>query len=94
MVVRGRLNLLTPGLGFSDALTGRENIMLGGLANGMSPERLADIADEIAEFAQLEELPRPPDALLLRRDADAAGVVGRRVPGSRDPAHRRGAHRW
>lgn len=55
VVVRGRLNLLTPGLGFSDALTGRENITLGGLANGMSPTRLAGLTDEIAEFAQLEE---------------------------------------
>lgn len=53
VVVRGRLNLLTPGLGFSDALTGRENITLGGLASGMAPERLAEITDEIGEFAQL-----------------------------------------
>ncbi|MET0902833.1 MAG: ATP-binding cassette domain-containing protein [Acidimicrobiales bacterium] len=55
VVVRGRLNLLTPGLGFNEALTGRENITLGGLANGMTPERLAELTDEIAEFAQLEE---------------------------------------
>ena len=53
VTVRGRLNLLSPGIGFSDALTGRENIILGGLASGLSPERLAEIADEIAEFAQL-----------------------------------------
>jgi ABC-type polysaccharide/polyol phosphate transport system ATPase subunit len=53
VTVHGRLNLLTPGLGFSDALTGRENIVLGGLASGMSPERLAVLADEIGEFAQL-----------------------------------------
>jgi teichoic acid transport system ATP-binding protein len=53
VTVRGRLNLLSPGVGFSDALTGRENITLGGLAAGLSPERLAEIADEIAEFAQL-----------------------------------------
>ena len=53
VVVRGRLNLLTPGLGFSAALTGRENITLGGLASGMSPARLSALADEIAEFAQL-----------------------------------------
>jgi ABC-type polysaccharide/polyol phosphate transport system ATPase subunit len=51
--VRGRLNLLSPGIGFSPALTGRENITLGGLAAGLSPERLADVADEIGEFAQL-----------------------------------------
>ena len=55
VIVRGRLNLLTPGLGFSAALTGRENITLGGLASGMSPERLAELADEIGEFAQLDE---------------------------------------
>jgi teichoic acid transport system ATP-binding protein len=55
VVVRGRLNLLTPGIGFSAALTGRENITLGGLASGLSPERLAELADEIGEFAQLDE---------------------------------------
>jgi ABC-type polysaccharide/polyol phosphate transport system ATPase subunit len=55
VTVRGRLNLLSPGIGFSAALTGRENIVLGGLASGLSPQRLAEIADEIAEFAQLAE---------------------------------------
>jgi ABC-type polysaccharide/polyol phosphate transport system ATPase subunit len=55
VVVRGRLNLLTPGIGFSAALTGRENITLGGLASGLTPERLAELADEIGEFAQLDE---------------------------------------
>ena len=53
VVVRGRINLLTPGIGFSENLTGRENILLGGLASGLSPERLADITDEIGEFSQL-----------------------------------------
>jgi ABC-type polysaccharide/polyol phosphate transport system ATPase subunit len=53
VTVRGRLNLLTPGLGFSEALSGRENIVLGGLASGMSAERLASLADEIGDFAQL-----------------------------------------
>ena len=55
VVVRGQLNLLTPGIGFSDALTGRENIKLGGLASGMTPARLAEITDEIGEFAQLAD---------------------------------------
>jgi ABC-type polysaccharide/polyol phosphate transport system ATPase subunit len=55
VTVRGRLNMLSPGIGFSAALTGRENIMLGGMANGLSPERLAEISDEIGEFAQLDE---------------------------------------
>lgn len=55
VVVRGRLNLLTPGLGFSEALTGRENITLGGLAGGLPPARLSELTEEIGEFAQLEE---------------------------------------
>jgi len=55
VVIRGRLNLLAPGIGFSAALTGRENITLGGLASGLSPERLAELSDEIGEFAQLDE---------------------------------------
>jgi len=55
VVVRGRMNLLAPGLGFSEALSGRENITLGGLASGMSPDRLAELTEEIGEFAQLEE---------------------------------------
>jgi teichoic acid transport system ATP-binding protein len=53
VTVRGQLNLLSPGLGFNQHLTGRENIVLGGLAAGIAPERLDVIADEIAEFAQL-----------------------------------------
>jgi ABC-type polysaccharide/polyol phosphate transport system ATPase subunit len=53
VTVHGRLNLLSPGIGFSAALTGRENIVLGGLASGLSPERLDEVADEIGEFAQL-----------------------------------------
>lgn len=53
VTVRGRLNLLAPGIGFSESLTGRENITLGGLASGLTPERLAEITDEIGEFAQL-----------------------------------------
>ncbi len=55
VTVRGRLNLLSPGIGFSDALTGRENIKLGGLASGLSPERLDDLSEQIGEFAQLDE---------------------------------------
>jgi ABC-type polysaccharide/polyol phosphate transport system ATPase subunit len=55
VLVRGRLNLLTPGIGFSESLTGRENITLGGLASGLSPSRLAELTEEIGEFAQLDD---------------------------------------
>lgn len=55
VVVRGQMNLLAPGLGFNVSLSGRENIRLGGLACGMSPARLVDAAEEIADFAELGE---------------------------------------
>ncbi len=55
IVVRGRMNLLAVGLGFNPSLTGRENIRLGGLAVGLSEERLAEITGSVAEFAQLDE---------------------------------------
>jgi teichoic acid transport system ATP-binding protein len=55
IVVRGRMNLLVPGVGFNPALSGRENIVLGGLASGLSPERLAELSESIAECAELGE---------------------------------------
>ena len=55
VTVRGRLSLLSLGLGMNEALTGRENIKLGGLAIGLSPDRLDELVDEIADFAQLGE---------------------------------------
>ncbi len=55
VVVRGKLNLLAPGLGFDGNLTGRENIWLGGLAAGLEPDRLRSLIDDIADFAQLGE---------------------------------------
>ena len=56
ITVRGRItSLLTIGIGMNGALTGRENITLGGLAVGLSRQRLHDLTDDIAEFAQLGE---------------------------------------
>jgi ABC-type polysaccharide/polyol phosphate transport system ATPase subunit len=55
IVVRGRMNLLVPGVGFNPALSGRENIVLGGLASGLSPERIDELSESIAEFAELGE---------------------------------------
>ena len=93
VIVRGRLNLLTPGIGFSATLTGRENIMLGGLANGLSPERLAELSEEIGEFAQLDEYLDLPMHAYSGGHAHAPRLVGRLLPRPGDPAHRRGAHR-
>jgi ABC-type polysaccharide/polyol phosphate transport system ATPase subunit len=45
--------LLSLGLGFNRELTGRENILLGGLANGLEPEFIAAHYHEIVTFADL-----------------------------------------
>ncbi len=55
ILVRGRMNLLVPGVGFNASLSGRENIVLGGLASGLSTERLDELSESIAEFAELGE---------------------------------------
>jgi ABC-type polysaccharide/polyol phosphate transport system ATPase subunit len=54
--VDGRVStLLALGIGFNRKLTGRENVILGGLAAGLSREVLAAKYDEIVAFAELEE---------------------------------------
>lgn len=44
--------MLALGVGFNNALTGRENIILGGLAAGLSKDEVRDRADQIAEWAE------------------------------------------
>jgi lipopolysaccharide transport system ATP-binding protein len=52
--VRGSLNaLLDAGLGMNMDLTGRENIMLRGLYNGLPRPELTRLEDDVAEFAGL-----------------------------------------
>src|SRR4051812_34184087 len=54
--VHGRVStLLALGVGFNRKLTGRENVILGGLAAGLSRERLMSKYEDIAAFAELEE---------------------------------------
>jgi ABC-type polysaccharide/polyol phosphate transport system ATPase subunit len=54
--VRGRVStLLALGVGFNKKLTGRENVILGGLAAGLSREQLEFKYEDIAAFAELEE---------------------------------------
>jgi ABC-type polysaccharide/polyol phosphate transport system ATPase subunit len=54
--VDGRVStLLALGVGFNKDLSGRDNVVLGGLAAGLSREQLADKYDEIVDFAELEE---------------------------------------
>jgi lipopolysaccharide transport system ATP-binding protein/teichoic acid transport system ATP-binding protein len=54
--VHGRVStLLALGVGFNRALTGRENVVLGGLAAGLTREHLAAKYEEIVAFAELED---------------------------------------
>ncbi|MDR1119103.1 MAG: ABC transporter ATP-binding protein [Bifidobacteriaceae bacterium] len=54
--VRGRISsLLALGVGFNSKLTGRENVVLGGLAQGMTRAQVAERAQQIAEFADIGE---------------------------------------
>jgi ABC-type polysaccharide/polyol phosphate transport system ATPase subunit len=54
--VHGRVStLLSLGVGFNQQLSGRENVVLGGLAAGMSKAEVADKYEEIADFAELGE---------------------------------------
>ena len=54
--VRGRVStLLALGVGFNKDLSGRENIILGGLAAGLTRDQLAEKYDEIVAFAELDE---------------------------------------
>ena len=54
--VNGSLNaLLDPNLGMNMELTGRENILLRGLYNGLPRSALPRLEDDVAEFAELSD---------------------------------------
>jgi len=56
ITVNGKIStLLALGVGFNPALSGRDNIILGGLASGLSKEEIANKTDEIARFADLPD---------------------------------------
>lgn len=52
--IRGKVStLLALGVGFNTALTGRENVVLGGMAAGLTRAEVTEKFDEIAGFADL-----------------------------------------
>lgn len=54
IVVNGRVTpLLSLGVGFNRALTGRENVLLGGLSIGLTPEEVLRHYQEVLDFADL-----------------------------------------
>jgi len=56
ILIDGRVSaLLNLGLGFHPELSGRENIVISGLASGLPRREVKRAFDEIVEFAELEE---------------------------------------
>jgi ABC-2 type transport system ATP-binding protein/lipopolysaccharide transport system ATP-binding protein len=56
ITIRGRVSaLLNLGVGLHPELTGRENIVINGLAMGLSHRKVQKKFDEIVQFAELEE---------------------------------------
>jgi ABC-type polysaccharide/polyol phosphate transport system ATPase subunit len=70
--VYGRVStLLALGVGFKSELSGRDNVVLGGLAAGLTREQLAAKYEEIAEFAELG------DFMDMPMRTYSAGMYGR-----------------
>jgi ABC-type polysaccharide/polyol phosphate transport system ATPase subunit len=58
---RGKVStLLALGVGFNGAMSGEENVMLGGLAAGYTRAEIAEKYQEIAEFAELGDFMEMP----------------------------------
>ena len=59
--IRGRISaLLSLGIGFHPDLTGRENVMIGGLSLGLSRGEVREAFDEIVEFGELQDFIEAP----------------------------------
>lgn len=59
--VRGKVStLLALGVGFNGAMSGQENVMLGGLAAGYTRDEIAEKYAEIADFAELGDFMEMP----------------------------------
>jgi len=70
--VLGRVStLLALGVGFNRELSGRENVILGGLAAGLHKEELEEKYEEIVDFAELGEF------MDLPMRAYSSGMYGR-----------------
>lgn len=59
--VRGRVStLLALGVGFNAELSGRENVILGGLASGLTRRQVEERAEEVADFAEIGQFMDAP----------------------------------
>ena len=78
--IHGRVStLLALGVGFNKKLSGRDNVVLGGLAAGLKRDQLAEKYDDIVAFAELEDfmdMPmRPYSSGMYGRLAFAVAVM-------------------
>ncbi len=81
--VRGRVStLLALGVGFNRDLSGRENVVLGGLAAGLTRDQMEAKYEEIVEFAELEEFMELP---MRTYSSGMYGRLGFSVAVSMDP---------
>jgi ABC-2 type transport system ATP-binding protein/lipopolysaccharide transport system ATP-binding protein len=55
ITVRGKIVLLSLGLGFHPELTGRENIFISGVIYGLTPRRIKRQLNEIIDFSELDD---------------------------------------
>lgn len=54
VTIRGRVTpLLSLGVGFNPELSGRENILMGGLAAGLSREHVEELRPDVMDFSEL-----------------------------------------
>ena len=72
VVVNGRISvLLALGVGFNGQLSGRDNVILGSMAAGLTRKQVMDRFDQIVEWAELE------DVIDLPMKAYSSGMYGR-----------------
>ncbi len=79
--------MLALGVGFNAALTGRENILLGGLAAGLTKKQVLDRTQQIADWAEEGSdrfIDRPMRTYSSGQNA-RVGVLRRRAHGSGHP---------
>ncbi len=72
IVVNGRIStLLALGVGFNGQLSGRENVILGGLAAGLTRKQVEERFEQIADWAELHE------AIDMPMKSYSSGMYGR-----------------
>ena len=83
--------LLALGVGFNKELSGRENIILGGLASGLSRKDVEERADEVAEWTEIGDFIDMPMRTYSSGMSARVGLLRRGAHEARHLDDRRGA---